>query len=66
MPLRRGTSNKSFVQNIREIMHAFAHTGRIGNSRPSSSAKANKQAVAVAYRQQEGSKRTVAHGRHHG
>ncbi len=62
MPLKAGAGRKTFVHNIREIMHAFAKSGRIGNSWPASAAKANKQAVAIAYRQQRESRRTIAHG----
>jgi hypothetical protein len=51
MPLKSGASQKTFVDNIREIMHSFHRTGRIGASRPSSAGKASKQAVAIAYRQ---------------
>lgn len=51
MPVKAGTSKRTFVSNISEIMHSFAKTGRIGNSRPASKAKAVKQAVAIAYRE---------------
>ena len=50
MPLKSG--KKNFAENIRELMHSFKRTGKIGNSTPASAGKANKQAVAVAYRQQ--------------
>ena len=59
MPLRAGASNKSFVANIKEIMHSFAQKGTIGNSRPASKGKAVKQAVAIAFRQQ---RKTIAGG----
>lgn len=59
MPLKRGASKKTFVENIREIMHSFARTGRIGNSEPESKAKAAKQAVAIAYREK---RKTIAGG----
>jgi len=49
MPLKSG--GKNFVSNIRELMHSYARTGRIGNSRPKSKAAADKQAVAIAYAQ---------------
>jgi hypothetical protein len=50
MPLKAGKpGSKSFVNNIREMMHSFKRTGKIGNSRPASAGKANKQAVAAAY-----------------
>jgi len=56
MPLKAGKSKASFVANIRELMHSFKRTGKIGNSTPSSPAKANKQAVAAAYSAQRASK----------
>jgi|GEM_PF-459302 len=59
MPLKAGKSKQTFVGDIRELMHAYAATGRIGNSRPANKAKADKQAVAIAYRK----RRTIGHGR---
>lgn len=59
MPLKPGAGKKTFVENIREIMHAFARSGRIGNSAPASKAKADRQAVAIAYRQK---RKTIADG----
>jgi hypothetical protein len=59
MPLQAGKSAASFAANIRELMHAFHATGKIGSSKPASKAKANKQAVAIAYAQK---RRTIAHG----
>lgn len=59
MPLKAGSGKRTFVENIREIMHSFARTGRIGNSAPASKATANKQAVAIAYRQR---RKTIAGG----
>jgi hypothetical protein len=50
MPVKEGASKRTFVENIREIMHSFAKSGRIGSSRPASKAEAVKQAVAIAYR----------------
>jgi hypothetical protein len=61
MPLASGASHKSFAGNISELMKSFAKTGRIGNSKPASKAKANKQAVAIAFRKQREAK-TIAHG----
>ena len=55
MPLKEGKSKRSFVANIRELMHSFKRTGKIGTSTPGSAGKANKQAVAIAYsKQREG------------
>ncbi len=50
MPLKAG--KKNFVSNIRELMHAYKSKGKIGTSTPASPAKANKQAVAIAYAKQ--------------
>ncbi len=47
MPLKSGKRN--FVSNIKELMAAFHAKGKIGNSTPANKAKANKQAVAIAY-----------------
>jgi hypothetical protein len=52
MPLSKGKSKRSFVSNIRELMHSFKRTGKIGNSTPASPGKANKQAVAIAFSKQ--------------
>jgi hypothetical protein len=52
MPLKAGQGRKNLVSNIRELMHSFKRTGKIGTSTPASPAKANKQAVAIAYDQQ--------------
>ena len=49
MPLKAGKSNAAFVGRIRELMHSFAKTGKIGTSTPASPAKAAKQAVAISY-----------------
>ena len=50
MPLKSGSSPKTRSTNIRELLHAFKETGRIGNSRPGSMKKAAAQAAAIAYR----------------
>jgi hypothetical protein len=56
MPLAAGKSKASFVKNIRELMAAFHREGKIGTSTPASAAKANKQAVAIAFSKQRESK----------
>lgn len=62
MPLKQGAGKRTFVENIRELMHSFHNSGRIGTSKPASNAKANKQAVAIAYAQKRKARRTIAHG----
>lgn len=50
MPLKKGTSRKTISANIETEMYAYEKTGKIGNSTPASKKKAQKQAVAIAYR----------------
>ena len=50
MPLKRGHSRKLISENIRELMHVYKREGRIGRSRPADTAKAVRQAAAIAYR----------------
>jgi hypothetical protein len=59
MPLQQGSSRQSVVANIRELMHSFKRSGKIGTSKPASNKKANKQAVAIALDQQ---RRSLAAG----
>lgn len=60
MPLQSGSSRRSVVANIRELMHSFKRSGKIGTSKPKSNAKANKQAVAIALSKQ---RESIAKGR---
>jgi len=62
MPIAEGTSNATRSGNIREVLHSFKKTGRIGNSKPGSMKEAVAQAAAIAYRKQRESRRTIAHG----
>lgn len=48
MPLKSGRSNKVVSQNVSELMGAYKSKGKIGASKPSSAAAAQKQAVAIA------------------
>lgn len=50
MPLKAGSSAKTRSSNIREMLHSYKETGRIGTTRPISMAKARKIASAAAYR----------------
>lgn len=49
MPLKSGKSNATVSENIRELMHSFHGSGKIGTSAPSSNQAASKQAAAIAY-----------------
>lgn len=49
MPLKSGKSSKTISKNIQEMMHSFKQTGKIGNTKPKSTAKALKIASAAAY-----------------
>lgn len=48
MPLRKGKSHKVISSNVKELVHDRETDGTIGNSHPTSSKKAVKQAVAIA------------------
>jgi hypothetical protein len=50
MPLKSGASAKTRSTNIKELLHAFKQSGRIGNSKPGSMKAAVAQASAIAYR----------------
>jgi hypothetical protein len=49
MPLKKGSSKKTFDKNMSELMSSFRRSGRIGTSKPSSSTKARKQALVIAF-----------------
>ena len=54
MPLKAGSSAKTRSTNIRELLHSFKQSGRIGNSKPGSMKKATAQAAAIAYAKARG------------
>jgi hypothetical protein len=49
MPLQKGKSKTVIQANIREMLRAYATTGQIGNTSPTSMKKAKAIAVAAAY-----------------
>ena len=48
MPIKKGSSKKTISNNVKEVFSAYKTSGKIGSSKPSSAAKAQKQAVAIA------------------
>jgi hypothetical protein len=54
MPLMKGKGRKTISSNIKELLHSYKTTGKIGNSRPASMAKAKAQAAAIAYNRSRG------------
>lgn len=63
MSLSAGSSPKTRSTNIKEMLHAFKQTGRIGNSKPGNMRQAVRQAAAAAYRK---ARETLAGGRGRG
>ena len=50
MPLQRGKSADARSQNIKELLHKWKRTGKIGTSSPKTMGEARKQAAAIAYK----------------
>lgn len=50
MPLKSGDGSKTMSDNISELMDSYIKTGSIGTSKPASKSKAQKQAIAIAYK----------------
>jgi hypothetical protein len=49
MPLKKG--KKAMSSNVKELMHTYKKTGKIGSSKPKSKKAAQKQAASIAYQQ---------------
>lgn len=54
MPLSSGKSKKAFNWNVRELLHKYKKTGKIGNSSPEDVENARKQALAIAFEKKRG------------
>ncbi|MDQ7988340.1 MAG: hypothetical protein REI09_01790 [Candidatus Dactylopiibacterium sp.] len=48
MPLRSGKSRATISHNIKTLIHDWEEDGTLGNSRPESRRKAQRQAVAIS------------------
>jgi hypothetical protein len=48
MPLKKGSSKSTVSKNVKELVHKYDESGKIGNSKPASKKKAVKQAVAIS------------------
>jgi len=57
MPLKKGRSRKVIQANIREMVHKWEKTGKIGNAKPKTKRQAVKMAVAIALQKAGKSKR---------
>ena len=54
MPLHGGSSRKTISGNIKELLHKYKKTGKIGTSSPKNMAAARRQAAAIAYGKSRG------------
>jgi hypothetical protein len=54
MPLKSGKGKKAVSGNIKELLHSYHETGKIGNITPKSAAHAKKIAAAIAFKKSRG------------
>lgn len=53
MPLMPGKSKVTLADNIEELMRSYKSKGSIGTSIPKNKKAAQKQAIAIAYKQRD-------------
>jgi hypothetical protein len=58
MPLKKGKSKATHSSNVKEMIHSYKKTGKIGNTKPGSMKKALDIANAAAYSSARRSKQT--------
>lgn len=49
MPLKKGSSDKTFAENMSEMMASFKRKGSLGGEAIDSMKKARKKALAIAF-----------------
>ena len=49
MPLKGGKSKKIISSNIKELVHSYKESGKLGTSTPKSKKAAIKQSIAIAF-----------------
>lgn len=54
MPLKNGSSKKVFEANVKELVHKYKKTGKVGSSKPASMEKARSQALDIAFNKKGG------------
>ena len=54
MPLRSGKGQSAISSNIRELLHSWKKSGKMGTSSPKNITAARKQAAAIAYSKARG------------
>lgn len=57
MPLEKSKSKKARSKNIKELIHSYQQSGKIGTSHPESLKDAISQSAAIAYSVQRKAKK---------